>query len=93
MHRRRLQKVPPTMAFSLIQELVHRDGLRIALAGRDDVLLEPILQLLVRYIADPRFGDLAASVASVILGGFSLFSFFFHTFKLCSYMCIVSSFR
>ena len=46
---------------------MHRDGLRIALAGRDDVLLEPILQLLVKYIADPRFGDLAISVASIVL--------------------------
>ncbi|KAL5530718.1 UTP15 [Sanghuangporus sanghuang] len=62
-----VKQVPPTTAFSLIQELLHRDGLRIALGGRDDVLLEPVLQLLVKYIADPRFGDLAASVASVLL--------------------------
>ncbi|EJD01454.1 WD40 repeat-like protein [Fomitiporia mediterranea MF3/22] len=62
-----MKQVPPTTAFSLIQELVHRDGLRIALAGRDDVLLEPVLKLLVKYIADPRFGDLAGSVASVLL--------------------------
>lgn len=47
---------------------MHRDGLRIALAGRDDVLLEPILQLLVKYITDPLFGDLASSVATIILG-------------------------
>lgn len=62
--------MPPTTAFSLIQELVHRDGLRIALAGRDDVLLEPILQLLVKNVADPRFGDLAMSVATVVIGSF-----------------------
>lgn len=62
------QQVPPTISFSLIQELVHRDGLRTALAGRDDVLLEPTLQLLVKYVADPRFGDLASSVAALVLG-------------------------
>lgn len=47
---------------------MHRDGLRTALAGRDDVLLEPILQLLVKFIADARFGDLAGSVAGIVLG-------------------------
>ncbi|KAI5124830.1 hypothetical protein M0805_005460 [Coniferiporia weirii] len=62
-----LKQVPPTTAFSLIQELVHRDGLRSALAGRDDVLLEPVLKLLVKYIADPRFGDLASSVAGIVI--------------------------
>ena len=60
--------MPPTTAFSLIQELVHRDGLRIALAGRDDVLLEPILRLLVKYVTDPRFGDLAMSVSTIVIG-------------------------
>ena len=62
------QNVPPATAFYLIQELIHRDGLKIALAGRDDVLLEPILRLLVKYIADPRFGDLASSVAAIVTG-------------------------
>ncbi|KAH8118572.1 WD40 repeat-like protein [Phellopilus nigrolimitatus] len=61
------KQVPPTTAFSLIQELVHRDGLRTALAGRDDVLLEPVLQLLVKYITDPRFGDLASSVSGIVI--------------------------
>ncbi|GJJ07566.1 hypothetical protein Clacol_001769 [Clathrus columnatus] len=51
------KQVPPTTKFSLIQELIHRDGLRPALAGRDDVLLEPILRLLLKYITDPRFGE------------------------------------
>jgi len=47
---------------------VHRDGLRIALAGRDDVLLEPVLRLLLKYIADPRFGELVADVTCLVLG-------------------------
>jgi len=61
------KNVPPTTTFSLIQELIHRDGLRIALAGRDDVLLEPILRLLLKYVADPRFGELAADITSIVL--------------------------
>jgi len=60
--------VPPATTFSLIRELVHRDGLRIALAGRDDVLLEPILRWLLKYIADPRFGELVANVTCLVLG-------------------------
>lgn len=60
--------MPPATTFSLIRELVHRDGLRIALAGRDDVLLEPILRWLLKYIADPRFGELVANVTCLVLG-------------------------
>ncbi|KAH9045420.1 WD40-repeat-containing domain protein [Lactarius pseudohatsudake] len=51
------KKVPPATTFALIQELLYRDGLRSALAGRDDVLLEPILRFLLKYITDPRFGN------------------------------------
>jgi len=61
------KSVPPTTAFSLITELVHQDALRSALSGRDDVLLEPILTLLVKYVSDPRFGELACDVAIVLI--------------------------
>jgi U3 small nucleolar RNA-associated protein 15 len=62
-----LRKVPPATTFALIQELVYRDGLQSALAGRDDVLLEPILRLLLKYVTDPRFGDIACDVAGLII--------------------------
>ena len=62
------QNVPPTTAFSLIQELIHRDGLRTALAGRDDVLLEPVLRLLLKHVTDPRFGEMVCDVASIVVG-------------------------
>jgi len=61
------KNVPPTTTFSLIQELIHRDGLRIALAGRDDVLLEPVLRLLLKYVADPRFGVMVADIVGVVI--------------------------
>lgn len=54
--------------FAVVQELIYRDGLRIALSGRDDVLLEPILRLLIKYVADHRFGELVANVTSIVLG-------------------------
>lgn len=56
--------------FSLIKELIHRDGLKIALSGRDDVLLEPILRLLIKYVSDPRFGATVTYVAGLVIGGF-----------------------
>ncbi|WVQ85835.1 hypothetical protein IAT38_008003 [Cryptococcus sp. DSM 104549] len=59
--------VKPTTTFALIQELIHRDALRIALAGRDDVTLEPILNFLARNVTDPRFGEMASEVAGVII--------------------------
>ncbi|KAJ3510074.1 hypothetical protein NLJ89_g4879 [Agrocybe chaxingu] len=62
------KNIPPRTTFALIEELIHRDGLKIALAGRDDVLLEPVLHLLLKYVADPRFGEVVADVTSIVLG-------------------------
>lgn len=61
------KNVPPTTTFSLMQELIHRDGLRTALAGRDDVLLEPILRILLKHVADPRFGEMVCDVSNVVI--------------------------
>ncbi|KZT12456.1 WD40 repeat-like protein [Laetiporus sulphureus 93-53] len=61
------KQVPPTTTFSVIQELIHRDGLRTALAGRDDVMLEPVLRLLLKHITDPRFGEMVCDVASLVI--------------------------
>ena len=58
----------PATTFALIQELVLRDALRIALSGRDDVTLEPVLAFLGRHITDARFGEMASEVAGVIIG-------------------------
>ncbi|RDB22693.1 U3 small nucleolar RNA-associated protein 15 [Hypsizygus marmoreus] len=65
------KQVPPTTTFSLIQELVHRDGMRIALSGRDDVLLEPVLRLLVKYVTDPRFGEMVCDIACMVIEMYS----------------------
>ena len=40
----------------------------MALAGRDDVMLEPILHLLLIYVSDPRFGELACDLAGIVIG-------------------------
>ncbi|KAG6816921.1 hypothetical protein H0H87_001623 [Tephrocybe sp. NHM501043] len=65
------KQVPPTTTFSLIQELIHRDGLRTALSGRDDVLLEPVLRLLLKYVTDPRFGEMVCDIAAIVIEMYS----------------------
>lgn len=62
--------VTPATAFALMEELIRRDGLAIALANRTDVSLEPVLSFLVKHITDPRYCVLAADVASVLIGTF-----------------------
>ena len=42
------------------------------MAGRDDVLLEPVLRLLLKHVADPRFGVMVADIAGVVIGEISL---------------------
>ncbi|WOO82519.1 U3 small nucleolar RNA-associated protein 15 [Vanrija pseudolonga] len=59
--------VRPTTTFALIHELVQRDALRVALTGRDDVTLEPVLAFLARHVTDPRFGESAADVVGVLV--------------------------
>ncbi|KAJ1937893.1 snoRNA-binding rRNA-processing protein, partial [Linderina pennispora] len=55
---------------SLLQELMHRDGLTAALAGRDELTLEPILRFLAKHIDNPRYTNVLATVAE------SLFSIY-----------------
>lgn len=50
---------------SLLREMVLRDGLEIALGGRDEESLEPILLFLIRCRIDSRY--LASSTAAAVL--------------------------
>ncbi|KAI9318662.1 WD40-repeat-containing domain protein [Dichotomocladium elegans] len=52
---------------AMLQELIHRGGLESALSGRDDVGLEPLVTFLIRYINQPRYTNLLADVAEVLL--------------------------
>ncbi|KAH8830956.1 WD40 repeat-like protein [Flagelloscypha sp. PMI_526] len=61
------KNVPPTTTFSLIHELVVRDGLRSALSGRDEVMLEPMITVLLKYVSDPRFGELVCDITKLLI--------------------------
>ncbi|KAF9921035.1 snoRNA-binding rRNA-processing protein [Linnemannia zychae] len=58
---------PAVTTVSLIQELIHRDGLRQALSGRDDISLEPLAQFLVRHINNPRYTSLLIDVTTMMV--------------------------
>ncbi|GJJ70168.1 U3 small nucleolar RNA-associated protein 15 [Entomortierella parvispora] len=62
---------PAVTTVSLIQELIHRDGLKQALAGRDDNTLEPLTQFLVRNINNPRYTALLVDVSTVVIDMYS----------------------
>jgi U3 small nucleolar RNA-associated protein 15 len=50
-----------------IRELTHRNGLVPALSGRTEADLVPILELLVRFVANPRFAATLIEAGFVIL--------------------------
>ncbi|GAA6059631.1 hypothetical protein JCM10212_004134 [Sporobolomyces blumeae] len=59
--------VTPATTFALMDELIHRDGLPIALANRDDISLEPVLSFLVKHVTNPRYCSLATDVANQLI--------------------------
>ncbi|CCF50809.1 hypothetical protein NDA11_001564 [Ustilago hordei] len=67
------KRVAPSVTFGLILELIHRsprasaDGLRRAVAGRDDVTLEPVLRFLLRHAANANYVDLVCDTLNVIV--------------------------
>lgn len=66
-----LKNGQPLIVTSVLDELVQRAGLKIALSNRDERSLEPILRFLVKYIAHPRYSQLLIDVANVLLDMYS----------------------
>lgn len=62
------QGITAATTFALFTELIHRDGLPIALANRQDLSLEPVLNFLIKHITSPRYCITAADVATVLIG-------------------------
>jgi len=58
----------PHVTVALTQELIRREGLRRALAGRDGKSLVNIIKFLNKYIGSIRFGRVLSHVANVLLG-------------------------
>ncbi|PKY37387.1 WD40 repeat-like protein [Rhizophagus irregularis] len=57
----------PVLTVSLIQELILRDALAIAIAGRDETSLAPLIKFVNTWITDPKYTSLMIDVSQVIL--------------------------
>ncbi|CAG2252147.1 UTP15 [Mytilus edulis] len=57
----------PEVTVSVIQELIRREGLKPALAARDDKSLGFIIRFIQRNISNPRFTSTLTDVAGVLL--------------------------
>jgi U3 small nucleolar RNA-associated protein 15 len=60
----------PIVVVTVIEELVQRNGLGIAVAGRDEGTLEPLLSFTAKYISNPRYASLITQVAHHILDAY-----------------------
>lgn len=67
------QGVPAGVTFALIMELIRRspsgqaDGLRRAISGRDDVMLEPLLRFLLRHATNPQYTSLVCDTLTMVI--------------------------
>ena len=57
--------------YSLLQELARRDGLSVALSGRNEEELFPILKYLARFMTHPQYAPLLLDVCTMVLGGYT----------------------
>ncbi|KAL2312303.1 U3 snoRNP protein Utp15 [Schizosaccharomyces pombe] len=62
-----LENGSPVLIITMLIELLHVGGLRIALSNRDDLSLTPLINFLRKYIRDPRFSETLCIVTSTIL--------------------------
>uniref|UniRef100_A0A7S2ZRE7 U3 small nucleolar RNA-associated protein 15 C-terminal domain-containing protein n=1 Tax=Rhodosorus marinus TaxID=101924 RepID=A0A7S2ZRE7_9RHOD len=56
---------------AVIEDLIQREGLRIALSNRSPERLIPVLQCLERNVSDPRYAELMLVVSNMVLDLYS----------------------
>ncbi|KAI8366834.1 WD40-repeat-containing domain protein [Radiomyces spectabilis] len=61
----------PAVVAALLLELIHRDGLKTAITGRDDVSLEPLVRFLIKHIHHPRYTNLVIDVTDALIDIYS----------------------
>lgn len=66
-----LETKDPVIVITLIEELCRRNGLTIALSGRDETSLEPLLSFTAKYISHARYNDLVIQVAHRLVDMYS----------------------
>mmetsp|Transcript_26592 Transcript_26592/g.52409 ORF Transcript_26592/g.52409 Transcript_26592/m.52409 type:complete len:538 (-) Transcript_26592:185-1798(-) len=66
-----LQTRQAPVVVSVVEELVARGALRLALAGRNDVTLQPLLNFLLKQIDNPQHSSLLLDVTNIVLDMYS----------------------
>eukprot|EP00696_Hemimastix_kukwesjijk_P010727 gnl/Hemi2/23498_TR7874_c0_g1_i1.p1 gnl/Hemi2/23498_TR7874_c0_g1~~gnl/Hemi2/23498_TR7874_c0_g1_i1.p1 ORF type:complete len:230 (+),score=69.48 gnl/Hemi2/23498_TR7874_c0_g1_i1:971-1660(+) len=56
----------PVIGISVLEELSARDGLKIAVSGRDEAGLEPLLTFINKHITNPRYSSMLVDVANLV---------------------------
>jgi U3 small nucleolar RNA-associated protein 15 len=54
------------IVLTVLEELLSRQGLSIALAGRDETTIEPLLSFISRYMSNPRYTSTLIRVANSV---------------------------
>jgi len=62
-----MKEAHPVIVVSVIDELMQRNGLKIALSGRTDADLLPVLAFVVKHIANPHYTRPLLQTANLIL--------------------------
>eukprot|EP00467_Chlorarachnion_reptans_P004287 CAMPEP_0114500584 /NCGR_PEP_ID=MMETSP0109-20121206/8041_1 /TAXON_ID=29199 /ORGANISM="Chlorarachnion reptans, Strain CCCM449" /LENGTH=509 /DNA_ID=CAMNT_0001678253 /DNA_START=62 /DNA_END=1588 /DNA_ORIENTATION=- len=62
-----LQSAHPNVVTSVLDELMQREGLKIALADRDDKELLPVLSFIVKHVTNPHHADILVHTANIII--------------------------
>jgi U3 small nucleolar RNA-associated protein 15 len=57
----------PLIVISMLEELSHRQAISIALTGRNEVTLEPILKFLSKYLCVPNYTPVLMEVCGIII--------------------------
>ena len=56
------------VVYSLFQELARRDGLTIALSGRNEAELRPLLHYLIKFMTLPKYAPLLLDICDIVVG-------------------------
>jgi U3 small nucleolar RNA-associated protein 15 len=62
-----LQTKEALSVVSLMEELHYRQGTKIALQGRNDETLEPLLRFLVKYLCHPQYSSVLVNVCEMVI--------------------------
>lgn len=52
----------------MLEELIRRDGIHKAIAGRNENTIQPLLSFIIQYINYPKYTNLLIHITNIVLG-------------------------